>query len=344
MADNIQVARYNRAPTGCTVSASATGGTWASGTIYSFLIVAWYTASEEDWDNAGAFNFTDSGAPTYETNVWNHSQGVVGRALDLEWTATERIPDHYSVYYQQAAAYNPLAKGVKIYETSDGVTTSVTLTALATDTSSESVALDAASTTDDSFTVRGHKRISFIPGETYTVTGGANAGNYTVDSTATGSDDDGEYTVIYVTGTVSSTSVTGSVIGYELGEVVWVTSDTLTFTIVTDLVRDPRTCVQMMYDGYFQNISYSTDTKYISVSASVYYTSITDPYQYYRLQKWAYNKTRVRFGHGVTSGTSRFIAYYDGYMQPLSLPEFTGLTSRRTFDITVLVEYEALSA
>lgn len=74
-----------------------TGG-WTGGT-YSFIVVAWYSATETDLSMAALVRAGQA--------EWN---GVVVAANDrvvIDWSAVVKPPDHYAIYFQNLAAFDP---------------------------------------------------------------------------------------------------------------------------------------------------------------------------------------------------------------------------------------------
>lgn len=86
------------------------GGTWPAGT-YNFIVAAWHVNSEADADNAGVQR-----TPAALAN-WIITLGSGSRKIDIDWTASDRVPNHYSVYYQTSFTHNITAvnQGIKTF-------------------------------------------------------------------------------------------------------------------------------------------------------------------------------------------------------------------------------------
>ena len=99
---------------------SPVGGSWPAGT-YSFKVVAWYTNGEALEDNAGVIR----------TNVaaWAGHVVAANDQVIITWTAANRVPDHYSVYYIEAGSWvaNGTIRGRKIAEVEGDVLTATIL-------------------------------------------------------------------------------------------------------------------------------------------------------------------------------------------------------------------------
>jgi hypothetical protein len=98
------------------------GGTWPAGT-YSFVVVAWYgeNASESDADCAGL----QRGAAALAN--WEITLAAADRKINIDWNAADRVPDHYSVYFQSGSTIDLDAIVTKCGGNIDRNTTSATL-------------------------------------------------------------------------------------------------------------------------------------------------------------------------------------------------------------------------
>ena len=108
-------------PSAGAVSTTGSGGTWPAGT-YSFKVVAWYTSGEALEDNAGVIR----------TNVaaWAGEAVSLNDSVTVTWTAANRVPDHYSVYYIEAGSWvaNGVLRGRRIAKVNGDVLTSGAIT------------------------------------------------------------------------------------------------------------------------------------------------------------------------------------------------------------------------
>ena len=97
-------------PEGTPFATTAVGGAFAAGN-YSFAIVAWATADESDLANASYPALGDGDC------VQDNLAVLLNDRVLLDWDPpTGFTPDHYSVYLQLAAAWNPANLGTKVAE------------------------------------------------------------------------------------------------------------------------------------------------------------------------------------------------------------------------------------
>lgn len=91
------------------------GGSWAAGT-YSFKVVAWYWTDELDEDNAGVIRIDVPG--------WTATVDANDKVI-ITWSASERPPDHYSVYHIENASWQAdgSKRGRKVAEVAGDVLT-----------------------------------------------------------------------------------------------------------------------------------------------------------------------------------------------------------------------------
>jgi len=108
---------WNPIPVDNAAITTPAGGTWSADT-YSFLVAAWFYDDETDIDYAGW--------SMQEQAEWNNIAVAVNDKVVIDWTAAEKRPDHYSVYFQSGSSYNLEVSGVKIAEI-DGSLSSCTI-------------------------------------------------------------------------------------------------------------------------------------------------------------------------------------------------------------------------
>ena len=96
-------------------------GTWANGT-YSLKVAAWYTSGEGQQDNAG---FIRIGVALWHATV----TGGTDDAIIITWTASARVPDHYSIYYIENGTWtaNGILRGRKVAEVDGDILTATIL-------------------------------------------------------------------------------------------------------------------------------------------------------------------------------------------------------------------------
>lgn len=102
----------------------AADGLWPDGT-YSIKVVAWYQSGEGREDNAGVIR---DNVTSWVFTV-SDSAGHTDDKITVTWTAANRPPDHYSVYYIEAGAWvaNGTLRGRKVAQV-NGDTLTVTIT------------------------------------------------------------------------------------------------------------------------------------------------------------------------------------------------------------------------
>jgi len=89
------------------VTADGAAGSWTANT-YSFLVAAWYYDDETDTEYAGWSNGIQAN--------WNNVSVGNNEIVHINWTQAGKRPHHYSVYFQQAAAYDLTDPGTKVAE------------------------------------------------------------------------------------------------------------------------------------------------------------------------------------------------------------------------------------
>lgn len=93
------------------------GGIWAIG-HYGFVVVAWYSALETELYNSGVTR------NAVQLALWEISVSSNNTDITIAWTAPNRVPDHYSIYYQVIGSHTDLDDPmIKCYETSWSIQT-----------------------------------------------------------------------------------------------------------------------------------------------------------------------------------------------------------------------------
>ncbi|MDQ3022951.1 MAG: hypothetical protein M3R04_01005, partial [bacterium] len=96
--------RGRGAPFACGGSVSAGGSNWINGPV-SFLIAAWYSQSEHDFNSFAPLNWVwqYAGASLSESSVSENGvcnlSAAPGSSFAFSWSRPSgRQPDHYSIY------------------------------------------------------------------------------------------------------------------------------------------------------------------------------------------------------------------------------------------------------
>jgi hypothetical protein len=196
--------RGRGAPYAFNVSVSTGGSNWISGAV-SFLIGAWYSRSEHDfntfvplnwaWNYAGA-SLAD-GLVT-EPALYNVA-AAPGSSFAFSWSRPSgRQPDHYSIYWMPGAAFSSLGSAVKVLPASGLVNGSIpgsATSALVLNGTSrtQQLTVPVVATHASGVHIPGNRAMSFAPASLATISGvsGIANGTYsvlnaTVDWTADG--------------------------------------------------------------------------------------------------------------------------------------------------------------
>ena len=261
---------------------------------YSAKVVAWYTEGEGLQDNAGVIR-TD-------VSLWHFA--VAGHAghtddkITITWTASERVPDHYSIYYIKNATWtaNGVLRGRKVAEVNGDVLTSTITkpflqqgasTNLASTTTSEdggsptTVLHDTAAT----FSTNGVKAGDSISN----VTDASTATVVTVDSdiklttTALAGGTDGKYESgdsyrVTSTTMLEDTAATFVTNGVEAGHYVILNSGASTagaYAVVTEVISETVLTTAALSDDASYTLSDSYDVVYHILVVSTAATSFT---------------------------------------------------------------------
>lgn len=265
------------------------GGYWAAGT-YSFKVAAVYWATDVLEEDHGVIR----------TNVAAWAGHVVAAKdkVTITWTASERPPDHYNVYYVENATWTAdTLRGRKIAEV-NGHTLTATITqpyvhtGTCTGTTSTTVLKD----TGASFTSADVGRYVILN------VGGEYAKILTVDSgtqlttnalTDSGTYDTGElYDVVY------------HIMPYSA------TARSFTLNPIKDVPPTVRRTMTRSYLGRLVRKSYALGSPLDAIDIEFYNTSITLA-NYHWLQLFIYHTTRCRITE--SSGASALISPMDGY-------------------------------
>jgi len=106
-------------PEGTPFATTDAGGAFAASN-YSFAIVAWATADESNLANA---SYPAAGDPDC---VQDNLAVALNERVLLDWDPpTGFTPDHYSVYLQDAAAWDPTNLGIKVAEVGGASTSTI---------------------------------------------------------------------------------------------------------------------------------------------------------------------------------------------------------------------------
>ena len=90
------------------------GGTFDTG-IWNFFVVAWYTSAETDLKSAGVER-----NPAALAN-WQITLTGDDKKINIDWTAPDRIPHHYAIYWQDGSAGIGLGGVIYKCQTSVGI-------------------------------------------------------------------------------------------------------------------------------------------------------------------------------------------------------------------------------
>jgi len=122
MGQELTIRVNNPFPTANGVFVVNEGGGKLTNSTYSFLVVAWYNGSDETDNDYGGWKKT-------QTTEWENFTTDGGNdSITMQWTAPvdatgeTRYPSHYTIYYQEAAAWNFANSCTKIASV-DGNTT-----------------------------------------------------------------------------------------------------------------------------------------------------------------------------------------------------------------------------
>lgn len=286
-----------------TASSSATPvGTWPAGT-YSFKVVAWYFLSNEgNQDDAG---FIRTGVPSWEGLVVSLNDSVV-----ITWTAANRVPDHYSVYYIENATWDSTsgggeegAVGRKIAQVNGDVLTATILsraisTGTVTGATSTTVLIDSAATFQTDGVAKNDVAI-------------LNAGASTQDAFAVIATVDSEIQV--TTATLSDSASYTSPDPYDIVSAVFIpTTAASSFVINPTKDQNPQVRQTMVrgYNGRLVLKSYALISPLDGMEYEWYNVSFANLTDYQTILKFIAKGTRVRI---VDEFTSALVTPLDGY-------------------------------
>ena len=265
-------------------------GTWPNGD-YSLKVAAWYTSGEGQQDNAGFIRI--------DVTLW-HCKVTSGAndAIIITWTASARVPDHYSIYCIKNATWtaNGVLRGRKIAEVDGDILTATILkpflqqgssTNMASTTTSEDGASPTTVLHDTtaSFSTNGVKAGDSISN----VTDASTSTVVTVDSdiklTTTalsgGTDDKFESGDSYrVTSTtlLEDTAATFVSNGVEAGHYVILNAGASTagaYAVVTDVISETVLTTAALTDDSVYTLADSYDVVYNILVATTAATSFT---------------------------------------------------------------------
>lgn len=271
---------------------SPTGGAWPAG-IFSFKVAAVYWSSDTLESDHGVIR----------TNVanWAGHPVTANDNVTITWTAAERPPDHYSVYYIENVSWTAdgTLRGRKIAEVNGDILTA---------TISKPYLQRGACTGTTSTTILKDTAATFV-------TNGVEAGHYVILNAG------GEYAKVVTVD--SETQLTTQALTdsgtYDTGEAYDVVyhimpydADAKTFTInpIKDVPLQVRQTMVRAYQGRLVAKSYALGSPLDAIDIEFYNSSITMT-NYHWLQIFIYHTTRCRITE--SSGADALITPMDGY-------------------------------
>lgn len=353
MADAYYFLVDNEPPTAGS-SATPTGGSYTADT-YSFAVVAVY-GSNDYYSDEWAYGSWSWGADGLSMSYTDASifDGVVVALNDkvqLTVTKPQGEYDHFSVFFQAAATFDPdtQADRATVDSTTDNGDGTVTIEILDETIDSDSAQINilhgvAGASGTGYFEVYGDMRGQFTDGKNFTVGGSASNNNtYTVDSTNSELNTNGLTTKIYVTISIPATEDAGTITFSSGTDVVLsklYASATAqpTANPVIDTIFTPRAKTIRAFNSKSIKKSYATEAEHTSMDIILASPSMT-------VQHLNQINTWARKAHTVTvydydTTEAIFQTGYRGSIMPIQGHPVGGKNAASEYVITHRIDQE----